>query len=170
MISGLSRCHQVLDNIYSSKGERRKTIHYLEVALDIASSSDRLVPPLLVRHFLAQLFADEYGFDDAHTHIERATLYTLNSNDTHLLVHAMWLQAGFWYRRHRFEEARSEPLGALEVFEKLGAAVGVEGVREFLREIDQDAFETDDDSELLETMLLVVLIDSLCSDRVTESE
>ena len=94
----------------------------------------------------------------------------VNSNDTYLLACAMWHQAGFWYRRHRFEEARSEALGVLEVFEKLGTAVGVEGVREFLQMINQDASESDDNGELFETVPLVVFIDSLCLDGAAKSE
>ena len=46
----------------------------------------------------------------------------------------MKAQAGIWYRQHGLEDARSEALCALEIFEKLGAAQGVGFCRETLLE------------------------------------
>ena len=79
-----------------------------------------------------------------------------------------------------FEEEKSEALCALDMLEKLGAANDAENTRKLLGLIDRDARwmdsdlatpdESDGDSELLETMLLGVCINSSRSDRVTESE
>ena len=72
----------------------------------------------------------------------------------------MGLQAGFWGGQRRFEEAKSEALRALDVFEKLG-------------ETDLDLVTpggSDDDGELLGTVLHVVFIGSLSSGRVAEPE
>ena len=130
------QCHRVLGNIYRSKGEIETAIHHYEVALGIASSSNLLGMLVLVHFSLARLFASGGRFDDAHAHVEHAKLHAVNSNDALFLARAMDLQARFWHRQHRFEEAKSEALRALDAFEKLGAADGMEGVRELLREID----------------------------------
>jgi len=91
-------------------------------------------------------------------------------NNAYLLARAVQLQALIWYRQHRPEEARSEALSAIDMFEKLGAAKDVEYTRMLLRWIDEEMDglvtpgESDDDGELFETVLLVVFVDSSCSD------
>ena len=157
--------HHVLGTTYTSKGETEKAVHHFEQALEIASSLmavDRLV--FWIRLSLAELFSGEGRLNDAHAHIEQAKSYAVN--DAYLLARASRLQAGFWDQQHMFGEAKSEALRALDVFEKLGAADDAEKTRELLGEIDYDARgmdsdlaisdESDDDGELLETMLLVV--------------
>ena len=142
-------CHQLLGNIYQSKGEIGKAIHHLEVALDIASSSNLVGMLLSVHYFLARLFFDDDRFNDAHAHIEQAKLHAVNTNDTHNLALAMSLQAGFWYAQHRLEEAKSEALGALDLFEKLGSADEMEGIRKLLQQMDRHiAQESGDNGEL----------------------
>jgi len=133
------RCHRVLGVLYRSKGETRKAIHHYEVVLKIATSFDWLNLLSCVHFSLAQLFADEGRFDDAHAHVEHAKSHAINDHDPFLLARAMWQKAGFWHRQHKFEEARSEALRTLDAFEKLGAVNDVEGVRELLRQIDRDA-------------------------------
>ena len=49
----------------------------------------------------------------------------------------MELQAGFWYKEHKFEEAKSEALCAVEVYEKIGATGDVEDCRKILRDIEE---------------------------------
>ena len=132
------RCHHTLGDIYQSKGEIEKAIHHLEVALGIASSSNFPTLWSVVHLSLANLFAGEGRFDDAHTHTEHAKLQAANSNDTCTLGLAMWYQAVFLHRQHRFEEAKSEAVRALEVFEKLGAADYAGDVMEVLRQMDHD--------------------------------
>ena len=93
---------------------------------------------------MANLVFAEGRFDDAHAHIERAKLHAINGNDTYNLARAMRLQAWFWRRQHRFEEAISEALRAFDGFEKLGAVDDVESVRKFLWEIACDAYVSGD--------------------------
>ena len=116
--------------------------------------------------------------NDAHAQVEDAKSRAVN--DKYLLAHASKLQAWFWKDQHRVEEAKSEALRALEMFEKLGAMGDVEDVRQLLGEIDDTfedmdgwvtADESDEDGEqLLETVLLAVRINSMCSDGSTGSE
>ena len=166
----LCRCHNLLGDIYLSKGETKKATHHLEVALGIASSSTWLDLLFSIHLSLASLFASESMFDDAHTHTERAKSYAANGNNKHLLASAMRAQAKLWRREQRLEEAKSEALRALDAFEKLGAANDVEDVRELLRQINHDAYELDDDGELPTAVLSVLFIDSSYSDGAAKSK
>ena len=88
---------------------------------------------------LAQLFRNERKFDDAHVHIERAKVH--NVNNAYRLARAIEFQATVWYEQHELEEAKSEALHVLEIYEKLGAAGGVENCRDLLQKIER-AMET----------------------------
>jgi len=46
------------------------------------------------------------------------------------------LQAYLWFKQRRFEEAKSEALGAAGVFEKLRAAKDLEECKKLLRDIE----------------------------------
>ena len=61
-------------------------------------------------------------------HIERAKSHTVDS--PYNSARASLLQARLLYRRHTFEEVKTEALSALGVFEKLGAAEDAEGTIE----------------------------------------
>ena len=135
-------CHQLLGDIYQSKGEIGKAIYHLAVALVVASSSNFLGLLYRVHISLAELFFDQGRFDLAHTHVEDAKSHASNNNDTYSLALVMFLQASFWGEQHRFEEAKSEALRALDAFEKLGAARYIESVGRFLRKIDHDSQAT----------------------------
>jgi len=159
-------CHQTLGDIYNSKGDTERAIHHLEISLRIASSLN-LDPGLFWSHYaLAEVFFMDGRFSDAHAHVEHAKSHTVN--DTYLLARASELQAMFWKDQHRFEEAKSEALRALDMYEKLGAANDAEDVRYLLGEIDDtfedmDGWVTTDESgedgeQLLETLLLAVRI------------
>ena len=175
-------CHRVLGRIYDSKGEPENAIHHFEVALGIASSLNWLDQLFWIHFSLAHLFFDEGGFGDAHAHIERAKSYTVN--DAYLLARALRTQAGFRYKQHRFEEAKSEALRAVDVFEKLGAANDAEDVKKLVRRIDHDARGnrrsgypwcmihdgSDDDGEFLKTVLFAVSVNPRCSVRTTKFE
>ena len=50
------------------------------------------------------------------------------STNTYLLAYAMNLQAWVWYGQHRFNEARSEALRALNVFKRPGVARNAEAL------------------------------------------
>ena len=63
------------------------------------------------------------GFDDAHARVERAKLHMFNS--MYNLGLATELLAVVWFKKHRFEEARSEVLCAADVYEELGAVMSL---------------------------------------------
>ena len=134
----VSKCQYTLGNLYRDKGDRKKAVHHFEVALDASSPTwhNRL---FWIRFFLARLFYDEGRVDDAYVHIGHAKSHAVNDHDTFLLAGAMEVEAGFLRRQHRFEEARSETLGSLNLFQKLGAANQVERVGKLLLQIDGDA-------------------------------
>jgi len=164
------RCHQLLGAVYHSKGEIKKATHHLEIALEIASPFNW--PNLLfwIQHYMAQVSSDEGMFDDAHAHVEQAKLHATNGHDAYVLARAMELQAEVWGRQRRFGEAKPEASGAIDMFEKLGAADDAERVRKLLKQIKLDACELDDDSELFTTTLPVIFVDSSYSDRVVKSQ
>jgi len=142
------QCHCILGNIHRSKGRRDAAVHHYETALGIASSFSWHDQLFWNYYSLAELFFDEGEFDDAHAHIGRAKSHAFNS--AHNLGRAMQLQAGFWYRQRRYEEAKSEALRAADVYGKLGVVKGLEDCRELLQWIE----EAMENSELLETVPL----------------
>ena len=158
------KCHRVMGRIYDSKGEPEKAIHHFGVAFEIASSFNWHSRLFWIHFSMAELFFNEGRVEDARTQVERTKLHT--ANNEYLLARAMWLQAVLWYKQHRFEEAKAEALRAVYELEKLGAANDAEGARKLVRRIDCDyrrsvfPAESGDDGELLETVLLVVFINS----------
>jgi len=149
----VSECHRILGTIYQSQGTREKAIHHFETALGIASSFSWHEQLFLTHSSLAELFLDDGRFDDASAHIEQAKSHTVDS--AYNLGSTILLQARLWYRQRRFDEAKSEVLRAVEVFEKLGAAQGLERCKEVLRDADEEI----NNGKLLETVLLPVCID-----------
>ena len=87
-----------------------------------------------IHNSLAILFINEEKFEDAQTHVDHAKVHAVN--EPYCLAYAMHQQARVWYGQHRFEEARSEMLRVLDIFEKLGAAHDAESARQRLRQID----------------------------------
>jgi len=162
----LCRSHRILGEIYYSKGDPEKAIHRFEVALGVASSLAFHKELFWVHHSLADLFFAQGSFDNAHAHLQHAKSHAVDN--VYHLARASELHALFWEEQHMFEEARSEALRALGVFENLGAAGSAEYCRELLRRIDRNAQgndlatprsdESDDDGELLEPMLLDMLL------------
>ena len=130
------KSHRILGHVYQSKGETEKAIYHYEVALGIVSAFNWDGELFWIHYQLARLFYYDWRFDDACTHIERAKSHTDNSERN--LGYATELQARVWYRQHRFEEARSEALRAAEVYEKLGAAKGVEECTTLLQQIQNE--------------------------------
>jgi len=129
------KCHCVLGKICYSRGETEKAIDHFETALRIASPSNWNDQLSRNNYELADLFFKEGRFDDAHASIERAKSHAIN--DPHYLGCAMQRQARFWYGQGRFEEAKSEALGAADVFERFGAAKDLEECRALLRDIEE---------------------------------
>ena len=130
----VGQAHQVLGEIYLSKGETKKAIYHLEMALGIASSTHDVTQLFWVNSSIIWAFSEEGKFDDAQIHIDRARSYTVIN--ARLLAWTSILQAQLWYRQSKFGAAKSEGLCALAAFEKLGAVNDAELARQLLREID----------------------------------
>jgi tetratricopeptide (TPR) repeat protein len=128
--------HRVLGDIFKSKGEKTKAIHHFETAVRSASPFDWHDVLFWSHHDLAELFCAEGEFGEASTHTEQAKLHA--ENKAFKLGRAMGMQAHIWYLQQRLEEAKSEALHALEIFEKLGAARDAGGCRDLLQMIVQE--------------------------------
>jgi tetratricopeptide (TPR) repeat protein len=131
----ICKSHRLLGNIYRSKGERKKAIDHFEKAQELASSPNWHNQLFRIHHDLASLFLGEGEFDDANVQIERAKSYT--DNDAHFMGRVTRLQAEVWYGQGRFEEATSEALLALQIFENLGSTKDAVACRELLRKIER---------------------------------
>ena len=129
-------CYRFLGKIYHSKGETEKAIKHFETSIGIASSFNWHNVLFWNNYGLAGLFFDQNRFDDAHAHVERAKSHAIG--DSYLLGRALELQARFWYRECRFEEAKSEALRAAGVFEGIGATRDVDGCKAILQNIEEE--------------------------------
>ena len=132
----LCQLHDLLGNIYRSKGKRKKATYHLEVALGIATPFNWHSQLFWVEYSLAQLFLDEDRFDDVYVHTERAESHAVDGSDAYYLGRVMKLRAEALYRQHRLEEAKSQALRAFEMFERLGAASDQDSCRDLLQEIE----------------------------------
>jgi len=128
-------CYRILGEVYYSKGEVGKAINHLETAIRIATAFSWHGRLFWIHHSLVQLYSSENRFDDAHAHIERAKSHTTTS--LYNLGRAMQLRARVWYKQRRLEEAKSEALRAVDVFEKLGAAEELRVCKTTLRDIEE---------------------------------
>ena len=128
------QANRLLGDTYRCKGEAKKAIHHYEVALGIASSLNIVVQLFWINYSLARLFSEEGKFEEAQTHVEHAKAHA--ASDPYPLARSMDQQARIWSGQRRFEEARSEALRALDVFEKPGATRDVEFARQTLQQID----------------------------------
>ena len=133
----ISKAHRVLGYVHRSKGRTEEAIHHLQIAQRIATSLKAIHQLFWVHFTLADLFGKEGKFSDAHAHVERAKSHVVH--DAYNIARASLLQAGFWETQRKFEEAKSESLRALDVFEKLGADDDAEYTRELLERIDREA-------------------------------
>ena len=121
--------HHYLSKIYHHKGE--KAIHHFKIALDTASTFDWRDQLFSIHCDLAPLFLDERSFNDALAHVEQAKFQT--TEDRFFLGFAMVVQARVLYQQRMFEDSKSEALGALGIFEKLGAAKRAAFCRDIIR-------------------------------------
>jgi tetratricopeptide (TPR) repeat protein len=132
----LCRLHRVRGSIYQSRGEKAKAVHHFKIALAIASPF-KWHEELFWNHYkLANLFRNESEFDEANAHITQAKSHA--ADDPYKLGRAVHLQASVWCWQHRLEEAKSEALYALKIFEGLGAPMDVEACRELLQEVERE--------------------------------
>ena len=151
-------CHNLLGNIYSSRGEVERAIDHYETALGTASTfnwRDRL---FWIKYNLAELFLSKKRFDDAHAHVGHAKSHTINGS--YNLGRAMELQARIWCKERRLEEAKSEALRAASVFEKMGAAKDVERCGATLLDIEQEIKDPVTSGKFLGTVLLPTPVNS----------
>ena len=160
--------YRILGIICHSKGKIEEAITHFEAAIGIASSFNYQAQLFWNNYSLAELFFDKERFDEAHDRVERAKSHAVD--DAFLLGRGMKMQAEFWHKRQRLEEAKSEVLRALDVFEKLGAGWDLEKCRELLQELLQDTQgemndlvgtrESDGDGERFKAVLFSIPIDS----------
>ena len=130
-------CYRTLGDICQSRGETAKAIGHFETALGIATSFNWQLQQCWIHYSLARLRFGENKFDDAQDHIERAKSYAIH--DPYRLGHVTELQAGFLLKRRKLEEAKSETLCAIDLFEKIGAVNRVERCRRILRDVEAAA-------------------------------
>ena len=150
----LCQLHRLLGKICGTKGEKKKAVRHFETVLKIAAPLDWPDEQFWIHYSLAELFGDEGEFDDASAHIRRAKSHAVD--DAYMLGRAMQLQADIWSLQLRLENARSEALHALEIYEKLGASSDAEICRDLLRDVEERAEKTRSASfqgELLEIIL-----------------
>jgi tetratricopeptide (TPR) repeat protein len=152
----ICQAHRTLGDIYQFKGEAEKAVNHYETAFGIANSFNWDSEQFLVHYALAVLFRDQGRFGEAHTHIKLAKSHA--GPNEYYLGWAMKLQAWLWHQRGRLEEARSEALCAVDVYEKLGAVDDLEDCRILLRDIEEETKKSvtsggSDIGELPETAL-----------------
>ena len=154
--SVVCQCHRTLGLICRSKGETEKAINHFRAGLKIASSFNWLAEQFWSHYSLAELFSSQGRLNDAHAHIGHAKSYA--TSNAYLLGCAMQLHVRLWCLQGKREEAKSEAVRAIDVFEKLGDTGKVETCRRFVQYI---AAKTDDpvtgesgfNGEFLETAL-----------------
>jgi tetratricopeptide (TPR) repeat protein len=129
--------HRVLGQINRSRGEREKARHHFETSLRIASPFNWHFILFWIHYDLAELFGDGRELDDERAHIERAKSLAVEGAMQYELGCAMQMQAEVWYRQLRLEDAKSEALDAVQVYEKLGLAKDVEDCRCILQKVEQ---------------------------------
>jgi tetratricopeptide (TPR) repeat protein len=131
----ICRLNSVLGHISQSKGEKKKAIHHFETAIGIASHFNWHNELFWCHLELAEMSRDGDDFDEASHQIKQAKSHA--ANEAYNLGRATQTQADIWYRQLRLGEAKSEVLQALEIYEKLGAAINAEGCRELLQKVEQ---------------------------------
>ncbi|KAF9792079.1 hypothetical protein BJ322DRAFT_10503 [Thelephora terrestris] len=131
----LCQTHRSLGSIYGAKREKEKAIDHFEKALRLASAFGWRNQLFWNHYSLAGLFLNEAKFDEAHSHIDQAKSHA--ADNALYLGRAMEWKAQIWYRQRRLEDALSEALGALEIFEKLGASTDTVRCEDFLEQIEQ---------------------------------
>jgi len=130
------RYYQTLGGIYRSKGEIEKAIRHYELVLGIASPFNWYDLLFRAHYQLAVLFRDEGRLDDAQAHVEHAKSHV--ADIASFLGRVTEEQARVWYKQGRLEEAKSEILRAVDIYDKLGAANDVERCRKFLQDIEEE--------------------------------
>ena len=126
---------QILGDIYHVMGKKKKAIQNLEIALRIASPFGWHNQLFWAHQSLAWVFLDEGKLDSATAHIKQAKSHT--DNNAYTLGRAMELQGLVWHKQRRFQTAKSEASGALNIYKKFGVMGDVERCRGLLQEIER---------------------------------
>ena len=133
----LSELHLILGETHHSRGNTTQAIHHYETALKIASPFNWHFPLFWIHYSLAGLYGDVGKLDDQNAHIERAKSHAVGGALQYELGRATRMQAEVWYQQLRLEDAKSEALRSVEIFERLGAAEGARISKDFLREVER---------------------------------
>jgi tetratricopeptide (TPR) repeat protein len=129
--------HRILGRINGSKGEKEKALHHFETSLRLASPFNWHDILFWIHFNLAELFGDGGELDNERAHIERARSHAVDGAMQYELGRAMLMQAGVWNRQLRLEDAKSEALEAVQIFEKLGSAEEVGSCRLLLQKVER---------------------------------
>ena len=127
--------HQALGRIYRYTGEAEKAVRHLQTGLEIASTFNRHDLLFDLRYSLVLVWLYQGRLNDASSHIEQAKLHV--ADNLYNLGKAMEMQAEIRYRQRRLEDAKSEALGAREIFRNLGAVWRAESCSDYLWRIEQ---------------------------------
>ena len=161
----LCKCYHTLGKIYHSTGNTEKAISHFKKALQIASSPKWHYQLFHNHYSLAELYSKEGRFSDTCYHIECAKSHANSDTDNYCLGFAMELQAKIWYKEDRLEEARDEIVGAVDIFERLGATKKIKDCRMILWDIESKERGKErglvPPGELLKTVLHPTLVNSL---------
>jgi tetratricopeptide (TPR) repeat protein len=131
------KLHLVLGQANRFKGKKEKALHHYETSLRIASPFNWHFILFWIHYNLAELFGDGRKLDDERAHIERAKSHAVDGAMQYELGRAIYMQAEVWYRQLRFEDAKSEALDAVQIFEKLGSAEALKHCRRLLQKVEQ---------------------------------
>jgi hypothetical protein len=129
------RLHRTLGMIHASKREKEKAVHHFKTALGIASPFNWHDVLFWNNYSLANTFFNHGEFDEASAHIEQAKPHAIDN--TYWLGCAVHLQARVLYRQGRFEDAKSEALHSLKIFEMSSAAKDAGNCTNLLQKIEQ---------------------------------
>ena len=144
-------------------------ISHHEKAIRVASSLGLQESQASIRFCLVKLLLEDGRLNDAQVHLESLKLDT--ANDVFHLSLTTVIQVCIWHRHGKFEEAESEVSRVFDVCQKVGVPVDVlERWKIFLWGVEKkvnklvNSGQSDDDSELLGTMLLPVSIDAFSTE------
>jgi len=126
--------HRVIARVFRIKGKKEEANHHYQVALGIATSSNRRSQLFWVHFGLAGMSLEEGRFKKATAHIEQAKSHAVG-RAYYNQGRAMHMQAKIWFKERRFDEARSEALRAADMYQKFGAVKDLEVCRALLQSI-----------------------------------
>ena len=109
--------HHILGHACESRGETEAAISHLEIALEITSSRGWETRQIRIHDCLVTLFLKEERFNDAQVHLENLKLIHSTHGAPICVDQLMIEQASVWFAQGRFEEAKSEFLRIIGVYD-----------------------------------------------------